>query len=402
MSRVVIVGGGVAGLEALLALHDLAGERVELTLVAPARDFVYRPMMVIEPFYSEPAQQRALQPLAEGLGASFVRKAAAGVRPEEHVLELDDGSELEYDLLVVCAGGRFRTAIQGATTFPSADGPLYVNDLLGEAEEKGAIAFVVPPGVSWTLPLYELALMTRRRIVESGLRDLRCTVITPEEAPLAIFGRAASAAVAKLLAARRIEVRCATYAQEDEAGELRLAPSEDTLWHAAVLALPVIDGPAVRGLPFDAGGFIPIDEHARVIGVEDVYAAGDATNFPLKQGGLGTQQADAAAAHIACRLGAKSAAEPFRPVLRGKLITGQESLHMRTEVTGGGGEGTASSDYLWWPPHKISGRYLAPWFAHSELYDPDPPADSHNVAVELPKEWHEQPQLVDPYRGDDD
>ena len=36
-ARVIVVGGGVAGLETLLALDDLAGDRVSLTLVAPSR-----------------------------------------------------------------------------------------------------------------------------------------------------------------------------------------------------------------------------------------------------------------------------------------------------------------------------------------------------------------------------
>ena len=125
-----------------------------------------------------------------------------------------------------------------------------------------------------------------------------------------------------------------------------------------------MDGPALPGLPQDEAGFIPIDDHARVTGVDDVYAAGDGTNFPIKQGGLGTQQADAAAAHIAQRLGALIAVEPFHPVLRGKLITGDESLHLRADVAGGGGVDEVSLDCLWWPPHKVSGRYLAPFLYH--------------------------------------
>ena len=40
MLRVLIAGGGVAGLEALLALRDLAGDRVELTLLSPETDFI--------------------------------------------------------------------------------------------------------------------------------------------------------------------------------------------------------------------------------------------------------------------------------------------------------------------------------------------------------------------------
>ena len=168
--------------------------------------------------------------------------------------------------------------------------------------------------------------MAQRRALELGLDDVRITVVTPEETPLAIFGPAASDAVSALLLARGIEVEAGVFAHEGEGGGLILTPGDRRMDAAEVVALPVMEGPAIAGLPKDDGGFIPIDEHARVRGVEDVYAAGDGTNFPIKQGGLGTQQADAAAMHIGHRLGAGIAVEPFRPVLRGKLLTGEESL----------------------------------------------------------------------------
>ena len=49
-TNVVVAGGGVAAIEAILALHDAAGDRVSITLVAPQEDFLYRPMSVGEPF----------------------------------------------------------------------------------------------------------------------------------------------------------------------------------------------------------------------------------------------------------------------------------------------------------------------------------------------------------------
>ena len=158
-----------------------------------------------------------------------------------------------------------------------------------------------------------------------------------------------------------------------------------------------MEGPAIDGLPADEQGFIPVDDHGRVKGVEDVYAAGDGTNFPIKQGGLGTQQADAAAEHLAHRLGAREAPEPFRPVLRGKLLTGGESLSLSADVAGGGGEGVASPDYLWWPPHKISSRYLAPLLHYGDVQgEPEAPGRLLDVEVSLPKEWHEEPMALDP------
>ena len=395
--RVVILGGGVAGLEALLAVRDLAGDRAEVTVVASDPDFVYKPMMVEEPFDLAPAEQYALAPLTEELGAGFVQRAVSRVHPDRHAVELEDGSDLAYDFLVVCAGGRFRAAFADATTFPSGE-PLRVNELFGAGEGKGRVAFVVPPGVTWVLPIYEIALMAQRRAVELRLADVELTVFTPEEAPLAIFGPVASAAVGDVLSARGIKVETNAFVHETDEAELIVTPGDRRIAADAVIALPTMDGPAIGGLPADDGGFIPIDEHARVPGVDDVYAAGDGTTFPVKQGGLATQQADAAAAHIAHRLGAAIAVEPFRPVLRGKLLTGEESIHLRADVAGGGGEGEATLDALWWPPQKISGRYLASWIAGSEPQsEPEPPGRSLDVEVALPHEWHREPMALDPY-----
>jgi sulfide:quinone oxidoreductase len=227
--------------------------------------------------------------------------------------------------------------------------------------------------------------------------EVKITLITPEATPLAAFGATASAAVGELLGGRRIEAVCGERAHEED-GDLVLTPGDRRIEADVVISLPTMEGPAISGLPQDEDGFIPVDQHSRVRGVDEVYAAGDATNFPLKQGGLATQQADAAAEHIAHRLGAPVAAEPFRPVLRGQLLTGEASLHMRAEIAGGGGEGAASLDRLWWPPHKISGRYLAPMLHHGELHTQGrPPGETLDVEVALPQEWHVEPMTIDPH-----
>jgi sulfide:quinone oxidoreductase len=394
-TQVVIVGGGVAGLETLLALDDLAGERVALTLLAPQPDFVYKPLLVEEPFDLGPAERHELEPLTAEKGAEFVLSAVNSVRPEDHVVELDDGSTLQYDYLVVCAGGRFKPAIDGATTFPGGEA-FSADGLLDRAEAKDhRVAFIVPAGVTWSLPLYELALMTQRRAAERGV-DAKIAVITPESAPLAIFGPAASAAVGELLAVRGIQLFTNSTVRDLGGAGITLNPGDRRIGPSESIALPRMEGPRIDGLPADEGGFIPVDDHGRVKGVEDVYAAGDGTNFPIKQGGLGTQQADAVAAHIAHRVGARETPEPFRPILRGKLLTGGESMSMRANVAGGGGEGVASLDYLWWPPHKISSRYLASLLHYGEVHaEPEPPGSSLDVEVALPNDWHTEPMALD-------
>ena len=395
--RVVIAGGGIAGLEAALALHDLAPDLATVELVAPDPDFTYKPMTVEEPFSLAPAQRLELEPALRELGIGFVEAALTAVDSGERLVDLSDGERLPFDLLIVAVGGRARPAYRDVETFWAGRSDLPIDELLerAAADPSRTLAFIVPPGCTWPLPLYELALMGRRRAEEQGLYGVRIQVVTPEHSPLTVFGSVPSQAVATLLRARGIDVVTDSYAVQDDDGQLRLTPGDGVLEAAAVVALPVIEGPRVPGLPTDEHGFIPIDQHARVSGLDGIYAAGDGTTFPIKQGGIATQQADAAAEQIASQLGAEVEPGEFRPVLRGQLLTGDESLNLRQEIEGGHGEGAASLDYLWWPPHKVSGRYLAAWLAHTTpREDVEPPFRPIEVEVALARDWHEQPEAA--------
>jgi sulfide:quinone oxidoreductase len=398
--QVVIAGGGIAGLETLMALRDLGGDRVAPTLVAPASDFTYKPFTVEEPFFFRPAERHALEPIAEEFGARFIQDGVTAVDPGSRVVSLANGSELHYDAAVVCVGARQVPAYERAVTFRTADQPLEMQEVIrvSAAADPARLAFVAPPGATWPLPVYELALMARRRSEELDLGGLECVVVTPEEAPLVMFGRIASDAVASLLDVRGIGVITSARVTDVEAGALVWVPGHERLEVGGVVALPALEGPAIDGLPADEHGFIPIDLHARVPGADGVYAAGDGTTFPIKQGGLATQQADAAAEHIAAAAGAEVEPRPFHPILRGRLLTGDESLSLSADVGGGSGEGAASLDCLWWPPHKVSGRYLPAWLAGEEpRADPEPPRHSLDVEVALPVEWHREPMALDPY-----
>lgn len=390
--RVMIVGGGVAGLEVLLALHELAGDKVEVTLLAPKPEFVYRPMIVEEAFSLVPAERHELDLLVVDRDGEFVLGELSEVLPDEHLVRLSDGAELTYDIAVICVGAQAKPAFASATTLRSWEEPLAIDEALAVAASHPSrtIAFVVPPGVSWPLPLYELAMFAQPRAAEQGL-DLKTMIVTPEPEPLAIFGPPATDAVAGLLRGRRIEVKCGA-SVVDRDGDYVTVPDGEKLDVGAVVALPVLSGPSITGLPSDSDGFMPTDEYGQVRGVEDVLAAGDGTDFPVKQGGLGTQQADACAEMIASRAGASVEPQPFKPVLRGKLITKSESLNLSADISGGGGASTASPDILWWPSQKVAGRYLSPFMSGTRNgFETEASDRSLEVEVSLPTEWHGQP-----------
>jgi sulfide:quinone oxidoreductase len=367
---VVICGGGVAAVEALLALRALLGVMAEVHLVAPNRQFVYQPLAVAAPFDLAETHLFDLAELAGEQSAKLHTDSLARVEPGDRRVLLASGAVLSYDALIVAVGARRRNWLEGALHFGGASDVAAFRALLArfESGSQERLAFVSPAGVSWTLPLYELALLTASHLADLGVIGVELTVVTPESDPLAVFGPTASRMLRNLLGDRGIAFKAGAYAENIQHGKLHLRPGA-ALEVDEVVTLAQLEGPALPGLPSDATGFIPVDEHSRVTGLVDVYAAGDGTSFPVKQGGIATQQADAAAEAIAARMGAAVTPSPIRPALRGMLLTGIAPTYLRAQIAGTTGDcHEMATNPLWWPPSKIAGRYLAPYLAgHNPL-----------------------------------
>ena len=372
MRRVLVAGAGVAALETVLALRELAGSQVTVELLAPAAELVHRPSAVETPFGGPPAARVDLRQLADDLGARLHRDALASVDTATHHVYTRDGDYVPYDVLVVATGARSREAVPGALTFRGPMSAGIVEQAIGRlaVDPSLRLAFAAPAGVRWLLPLYELALLSAATLRDRGVAEPDIVVATGEHQPLEIFGPAASEAIRRELDRAGVELVTSAAAVAAFGRTLRLE-SGNLLSADIVVALPELVGPRIPGLPHDDGGFIPVDEHGHVQGCTDVFAAGDATAYPVKHGGLAAQQADAVAEAIAAQAGAVGMPEPFRPVLRGLLLTGDAPLYLRAEL-GPGGErehrllpaaGTWSHRALWWPPGKVAGRYLTSFLA---------------------------------------
>jgi sulfide:quinone oxidoreductase len=364
-TRVTIVGGGVAALEAMIALRQLAEKRVRIELVTPTPEWSYRPLAVAEPFGLGKAKRYDLVRIARDHGAAMHLAGVQAVSPDAHELLTWDGRTLDYELLLLAIGAKPTTALPGSVT---VRGPGYTGrfrTMLHDLDQRriARVAFAVPAGASWPLPLYELALMTAAHVAKLGLGDVELSLVTPEEEPLELFGPAASKAARELLAERGVTLHTSRYPTDVRDHELLVTPT-GSVGADRVVSLPRLRGPFLPGLPHDPDGFIPTDLHGLVAGEADVYAAGDATTSPVKQGGVATQQADAAAEAIAARAGADVDPRPFRPILRGMLLTGAAPRYLRADVSGAAGDSSSASDQaLWWPPSKIAGYWLAPYLA---------------------------------------
>jgi sulfide:quinone oxidoreductase len=365
-ANVLIAGGGFAALEAALALRALAADRVQLTLLAPDPVFRYHPAATVEAFGERAPRLYDLRRIAADLGAGYHAERVQAVYPDQRSVLLGAGARLSYDALILAVGARAATAVPGAVTFhDQRDVPL-LRAVLQELD-AGAVtrlAFVVPSGPAWPLPVYELALFSAARAARAGV-DAEVLLVTPEREPLGIFGTEGSALVAELLDARGVSFvgdSVATGVRRDGALALQF---EGALRVDRVVAAPELRARRITGVPASWWGFVPTDTLGRVEGVADAYAAGDMTTFPVKQGGLAAQQADRVAHTIAAGLGATVKELHAAHTLSVRLLGGERPLLLRTELDWQGRPTTATVEHAAASESsgepKVFGRYLTPY-----------------------------------------
>lgn len=378
--KVLIAGAGIAGLEAALALRDLAGEVVEVALHDPGREFAFRPFAIGEPYGTTRSFHYDLRQLSERCGASLRGGTIAAVEPEQRLAVTADGERFSYDHLIIANGARTLWAVPGAVTYWGIADEGQVGDLIADLRSGRLrhVAFTMPAGHSWAVPLYELALLA----ADSG--KARVTVVTPESAPLELFGRRVIRETSALLGERQIELITAARPIEFEAGRLRVAGGDD-VEADAVLTLPRMEGRQISGIPHDDHGFVSVDGHGRVVGLERVYAAGDVSSHPFKQGAFATQQADTVAEAIAATAGSGADPRPFDATMRAVLWTGQGPRYLCGRKGDGDDMSSGPSARHLELIHsgRLTARYLTP-LADTLIADGDSHVDAA-LAAEAPR-----------------
>lgn len=360
---VLIAGGGVAALEAVLRLRRLAGDEVDIAVIAPNEDFVYRALSVQEPFSKGAPQRHLVGPLLDHANADWVQDTLASVEVKRRIAHTGSGSELHFDALLVAVGAQAKPVVEHARTFDDhhADEILrgVVQDIEGGYVRK--MAFVSPAGPVWPFPLYELALMSARVGHDAGIDDLKIDLFTTDARPLPAFGATVGETVAGLLKEAGISFHPAAEPNVLRTGHL-VTPEGDELQVDSLIAMPRLYGPSIKGLPLTEHGFIKINPECDVPGTDHrVFAAGDAIDFPVKHGGVGSQAADVAAAGIARQAGINIPVTPFHPVIHGKLLTGRGPKFLFTRYIGGEGFDSVIADAPVGSSEKVTAAELSPY-----------------------------------------
>ena len=370
--RVMVLGGGIAAAEAVLALRAHAGDRVAIDLVAAEPWLTLRPASTAAAFAPGGTPQRFdLAELAADAGATLVVDRGEAVAPQARRVRMASGASRDYDVLVLALGTRARAAVPGAVTFRDQRDAAQLESVLSELR-AGALENLVltaPAGASWTLPAYELALLAAEEAEHVGAHT-RVTLVTPERRPLDVFGGPVSTAVAGALAERGVALVTSASPRLVDAVGLRLADGSG-IPADHVIAVPALNGRRLAGIPAGFGGFVDVRAFGRVDGFTDVFAAGDMTSFPVKQGGLAAQQADAIASVVAARTGAPVAMPPLTSVLRTQLFGAPRPLFLQATLDGEGrpidGLSAIHEESPWWPHGTLFARWLTPWIADRSL-----------------------------------
>jgi sulfide:quinone oxidoreductase len=348
--RVLIAGGGVAGLETLMALRGLAGDLVTLTLIAPEDEFVYSPLVAQPPFSVGRIRGVGLPRVAQDAGAVFVAARVEEVDPEAGTISLSTGERMGYDALVLAVGADAIPALEHVITWDDRSHSDVVGGLLQDVEAgyTKRLAVVIPAGPVWPLRGYELALLMSQDAYGMSA-DLELTIVEPDPSPLALVGDHAVQLVSEELERAHITRLPANQVSLKRGHQLELVlyPSRRTLQVDRVLALPKLRGRPIVGIHGDDDGLTEVDAHSRVSGIDGVWAVGDCTSFPLKSGGVSTEQADVAARDIAALAGApveprifdshhieQFAGLPAGPYLEQWLATAEPGLTMHLPTQG--------------------------------------------------------------------
>ena len=358
---VVVCGGGVAGLEAILRLRRLAGDRVDITLLSPSDTFRYRPWVVLEPFGEVAVRHYPISRLVQDAGCRWIRGELGWVNRAAHVAYTRAGEEVSYDAAVMALGGRELPGPPALLSFTERTAKAYQTAVESAvAERVDSIGYVAPASPCWPLPLYELALMTAARLAVAG-SACALTFDEPADRPLAVFGPAAAEAIVPLFHDAGIRLRTGAAAMEHS--ERVTAQSHP---RRILVTVPRIAAKSIPGLPsHPVDGFLPIDEHSRLIGGDgSVFAAGDVTQSPVKHGALAAQQADNAAAMIAFLAGAAPHPRTHHPMLRATLLTGERPIYVTAQLVGNQVvKSSATRTPRWSVPDKIAARELSRYLA---------------------------------------
>lgn len=324
---ILVLGGGFGGLESAFYLRMKLGEKARITLVSDRDKFLFKPNTIYIPFGLDPDKLLVDIPRpAKRRGIEFRQARVREVDPERKVVQAG-GLSLGYDFLVIATGAGMRPGEvpgleENALTIWTPEEMLRLREAYGRLVEEakaGArkeVLFLVPPNNKCSGPLYEMVFMLDTWLRRQKVRErVGITWSTYESTFIQAFGPRLHEVVTAEFQRRGITGHTRYAVQRVDKGTVTYQNGETLPYDLLVSFPPYVAATPFPSLPSDDRGFIAADLATRqVAGHPDIYVAGDAGDFPVKQAFLAFLQADAAASHIAAQVLGAKAEHPFVPV----------------------------------------------------------------------------------------
>ncbi len=326
--NILVLGGGFAALETAFLLRMRTHDHVDIRLVCDSDRFVFRPNSIYVPFGGDP--ESLYVPLGKPLGRrdiDLVVGEAIAVDPDRRLVSLADGQRFAYDRLVIATGAGIRPdevpgLAEHAATIWTPESMLGVRRRFEDVRvragngERQRVMFLVPPNNKCAGPLYEVVLMFETWLRRQGVRDAVDIVwSTYEDSYIQAFGPRLHDVVASEYAERGIEGHTREFVTDVRRSTVHYADGGTREFDHLIAFPPYVAAVRYDGLPADDRGFLATDAATRqVLGHGDIYAPGDAGDFPIKQAFLAFLQADAVAEHIAAEVAGRAFTQPFDAV----------------------------------------------------------------------------------------
>lgn len=325
--RIVVAGGGFAGLEAIFYLKKRLGSRAQLTLVSDVEVFQFKPNTIYIPFGRDPERYRI--PIREGVGKrgiDFRVERVEAVDPIERMLQTDQSS-IPFDYLFLATGATMRPGeipglAEHAATIWTPEEMMKlrhgIERIVAAAREgkRQEVLFLVPPNNKCSGPLYELVFMTDTWLRRQEVRQwVLLTYATYEKGYIQAFGPRLNETVEREFLERGIAGHREHPVLAIEPGTARFTEGRSLPFDLLVSFPPYVSAVRYEALPHDERGFLRTDPKSRQVeGHLDIYAVGDTGDFPVKQAFLALLQADAAAEHLSERILGEEPQAAFDPV----------------------------------------------------------------------------------------
>ena len=326
--QVLVLGGGFAALESAFLLRMRLHDQVDIRLVSDTDDFLFRPNSIYVPFGADPGS--LLVGLTKPLGKrhiSFEQGRVAEVDPDNKLVSLEDGQRFGYDKLIVATGADMHAEevlglAEHAATIWTADSMLEVRRRFTQVRdgalrgERQRVLFLIPPNNKCAGPLYEIVFMLETWLRRAKARDLvDITWSTYEHEFIQAFGPRLHELVTEEFSERGIDGHTEEIVTEVRADAVHYADGSSREFDQLIAFPPYVSAVRYPSLPSDERGFLRTELETRLVERhDDVYAPGDAGDFPIKQAFLAFLQADAVADHICAEVSGRPFRQPFDSV----------------------------------------------------------------------------------------